>query len=152
MKFWSYGWFSVKQPKTNQTAVLFDWLKLGGRLSLLTLVLWEDAPLPDGVVGGEALLGDGGVGGDGHGQDAGVGDDSARGRVSAVPADVRTHWGRRQRRTSASHLIFLCFSWAFWESYYFWILFRNSYQNVQIIQTMCSIFFLFIKVLHFYKI
>lgn len=107
MKFWSYGWFLVKQPKTNQSfSSGLVWLIKAQRTSLLTLVLREDAPLPDGVVGGEALLGDGGVGDDGHGQDARVGDDSARGRVAAVPADVRTHWGRRKTRPSASHSSF----------------------------------------------
>lgn len=50
-----------------------------------------EAPLADGVVGGESLSGDGVVSGDSHGQDAGVGDHTARGRLATVPANVRTH-------------------------------------------------------------
>lgn len=62
-------------------------------LQLLTLVLVArgEAPLSDGVVGGESLLGDGAVRGDRHGQDAGVGDHTARRRLAAIPANVRTH-------------------------------------------------------------
>lgn len=57
----------------------------------LTLVLVGEAPLPDGVAGGEPLLGDGAVSGDGHGQDPGVGGHTARGRLAAVPTDVGAH-------------------------------------------------------------
>jgi len=63
------------------------------RLRLLTLVFAPrgEAPLPDGVVGGEPLPGDGVVRGDDHGQDAGVGDHAARGRLATVPANVGAH-------------------------------------------------------------
>lgn len=55
-----------------------------------------EAPLADGVVGGESLPGDGVVRGDGHGQDASVGDDTAGGRLATVAADVGSNcgWGR----------------------------------------------------------
>lgn len=59
---------------------------------ILTLVFVGEAPLPDGVAGGETLLGDGAVCGDGHGQDPGVGGHAARRRLAAVATDVRTHW------------------------------------------------------------
>lgn len=52
---------------------------------------WGEAPLTDGVVGGESLSGDGVVRGDGHGQDAGVGDDTAWGRLATVPTNVGAH-------------------------------------------------------------
>lgn len=60
---------------------------------MLTLVLVSrgEAPLTDGVVGGEALPGDGVVCGDGHGQDARVGDHTAWRRLAAVPANVGAH-------------------------------------------------------------
>lgn len=62
-------------------------------IQLLTIILVSrgEAPLADGVVGGESLPGNGVVGGDGHGQDAGVGDHTARGRLAAVPANVGAH-------------------------------------------------------------
>lgn len=56
----------------------------------LTLRVGE-APLPDGVAGGEALPGDGVVSGDGHGQDASVGGHAARRRLAAVATDVGPH-------------------------------------------------------------
>ena len=66
----------------------FSWL-----LQLLTLILVSqgEAPLADGVVGGESLSGDGVVSGDGHGQDARVGDHTARGRLATVAANVGAH-------------------------------------------------------------
>lgn len=59
----------------------------------LTLVFVGEAPLSDGVAGGEALPGDGVVSGDGHGQDPSVGGHAARRRLTAVATNVGTHWG-----------------------------------------------------------
>lgn len=69
-------------------------------IQLLTLICVSqgEAPLADGVVGGESLSGDGVVSGDGHGQDAGVGDHTARGGLATVPANVGTHWKGRGRK------------------------------------------------------
>lgn len=68
----------------------------------LTLVFVGEAPLSDGVAGGEPLLGDGAVSGDGHGQDPGVGGHTARRRLAAVPTDVGAHWGGRQQQGTHS--------------------------------------------------
>lgn len=72
-----------------------------GTTETTVLTLWfvsrGEAPLPDGVVGGKALPDDGVVRGDGHGQDPGVGDDTSGRGLTAVPADVRSHWWNRGR-------------------------------------------------------
>lgn len=52
----------------------FSFHHFSSLIQLLTLIFvsWGEAPLADGVVGGESLSGNGIVSGDGHGQDAGV--------------------------------------------------------------------------------
>lgn len=89
--------FRINERKHNPPPVCVLLLTLHDTLDpppprFLTLVLVGEAPLPDGVAGGEPLLGDGAVSGDGHGQDPGVGGHTARGRLAAVPTDVGAHW------------------------------------------------------------
>lgn len=87
------GFFRINERKLKNPPVRLpsNATRRPGPPRRLTLVFVGEAPLSDGVAGGEPLLGDGAVSGDGHGQDPGVGGHTARRRLAAVPTDVGAH-------------------------------------------------------------